>query len=57
VRFLENMDRGVHLSPDSKALRGAIAGLRGAALALNERLTQRYFNVGRATAWATPVRG
>jgi uncharacterized alpha-E superfamily protein len=57
VRFLESMDRGVHLSPDSKALRGAIAGLRGAALALNERLTQRYFNVGRATAFAMPVRG
>ncbi|HTQ36183.1 MAG TPA: circularly permuted type 2 ATP-grasp protein [Steroidobacteraceae bacterium] len=56
VRFLESMDRGAHLSPDSKALRDAISGLRGAALDLNDRLTQRFFNVGRAPAWATSVR-
>lgn len=57
LRFLECMDRSVHLSPDSQALRYAISDLRGAALGLNDRLTQRFFNVGRATAWATPVRG
>jgi len=56
VRFLESMDRGAHLSPDSKALRDAISGLRGAALELNDRLTQRFFNVGRAPAWATQIR-
>jgi len=56
VRFLESMDRSVHLSPDSTALREAISGLRGAALELNDRLTQRFFNVGRAPAWATQLR-
>ncbi len=52
VKFLEGMDRGVHLNPESTALRDAISGLRGAALELNDRLTQRFFNVGRAPAWA-----
>jgi uncharacterized circularly permuted ATP-grasp superfamily protein/uncharacterized alpha-E superfamily protein len=56
VRFLEGMDRGAHLSPDSKALREAISGLRRAALELNDRLTQRFFNVGRAPAWAAQLR-
>jgi uncharacterized circularly permuted ATP-grasp superfamily protein/uncharacterized alpha-E superfamily protein len=56
VRFLDSMDRGAHLSPDSKALREAISGLRGAALELNDRLTQRFFNVGRAPSWATQLR-
>jgi uncharacterized alpha-E superfamily protein len=55
VKFLESMDRSVHLSPDSKALRDAIAGLRGAALELNDRLTQRFFNVGRAQTWAAQL--
>jgi uncharacterized alpha-E superfamily protein len=52
VKFLEGMDRAAHLNPDSQQLRDAISGLRGAALELNDRLTQRFFNVGRATAWA-----
>ncbi len=56
VRFLESMDRGTHLNPDSEALRDAISGLRGAALELNDRLTQRFFNVGRAQSWATQLR-
>jgi uncharacterized circularly permuted ATP-grasp superfamily protein/uncharacterized alpha-E superfamily protein len=56
VRFLEGMDRGTHLNPDSEALRDAISGLRGAALELNDRLTQRFFNVGRAQSWATQLR-
>jgi uncharacterized circularly permuted ATP-grasp superfamily protein/uncharacterized alpha-E superfamily protein len=56
VKFLEGMDRGTHLSPDSEALRDAISGLRGAALELNDRLTQRFFNVGRAQSWATQLR-
>jgi uncharacterized alpha-E superfamily protein len=55
VDFLEGMDRGVHLSPDSQALRDTISGLRGAALKLNDRLTQRFFNVGRAPTWATQL--
>jgi hypothetical protein len=50
------MDRGTHLNPDSEALRDAISGLRGAALELNDRLTQRFFNVGRAQSWATQLR-
>jgi hypothetical protein len=32
-------------------LRDTISGLRGAALELNDRLTQRFFNVGRSPAW------
>ena len=55
VKFLAEMDREKHLNPDSQELRNAIAGLRGAALDLNDRLTQRFFNVGRAPAWA-PLR-
>jgi uncharacterized circularly permuted ATP-grasp superfamily protein/uncharacterized alpha-E superfamily protein len=53
VKFLNEMDRGRHLSPDSEALRNAIGGLRGAALELNDRLTQRFFNVGRAPSWTS----
>jgi uncharacterized circularly permuted ATP-grasp superfamily protein/uncharacterized alpha-E superfamily protein len=53
VKFLEEMDRDKHLSPDSIELRNAISGLRGAALDLNDRLTQRFFNVGRAPAWSS----
>jgi uncharacterized circularly permuted ATP-grasp superfamily protein/uncharacterized alpha-E superfamily protein len=53
VRFLGEMDRGKHLNPDSKELRNAISGLRGAALELNDQLTQRFFNVGRAPTWSS----
>ncbi len=52
VKFLAGMDRDRDLSPESPRLRNAIAGLRAAALALNEQLTQRFFNVGHAPAWA-----
>lgn len=55
VKFLNEMDRDVHLSPDSPSLRAAITGLRGAALELNDRLTQRFFNVGRTSTWS-PLR-
>ena len=55
VKFLEGMDRSLLLSPDSQELRDAISGLRGAALELNDRLTQRFFNVGRAQAWAAQL--
>lgn len=51
VKFLDGMDREAHLSPDSELLRETISGLRGAALELNDRLTQRFFNVGRASSW------
>jgi uncharacterized circularly permuted ATP-grasp superfamily protein/uncharacterized alpha-E superfamily protein len=55
VKFLEGMDRGVHLNPESEQLRDTISGLRSAALELNNRLAKRFFNVGRATP-ATSVR-
>lgn len=55
VQQLEALDPGKHLNPDSAVLRDTISGLRGAALELNDRLTQRFFNVGRAPAWATSV--
>jgi uncharacterized alpha-E superfamily protein len=55
VKFLNEMDRDKHLHPESAELRNAISGLRGAALELNDRLTQRFFNVGRAPAWS-PLR-
>jgi CRP-like cAMP-binding protein len=35
-----------------RELREAIAGLRAAALKLNDELTQRFFNVGHAPSWA-----
>jgi uncharacterized alpha-E superfamily protein len=56
VNTLESLDPGKHLNPESSELRDAISGLRGAALELNDRLTQRFFNVGRAQRWAQSVR-
>jgi uncharacterized circularly permuted ATP-grasp superfamily protein/uncharacterized alpha-E superfamily protein len=52
VRFLSNLDPGKHLSPDSPELRKVISDLRSAALELNDRLTQRFFNVGQARSWS-----
>jgi uncharacterized alpha-E superfamily protein len=52
VEFLQAMDRDRHLNPDSAELRNAISGLRAASMALNDQLTQRFFNVGHAPAWA-----
>jgi uncharacterized alpha-E superfamily protein len=56
IERLGSLDPGTHLNPDSQVLRDAISGLRGAALELNDRLTQRFFNVGRAQSWAQTVR-
>jgi uncharacterized alpha-E superfamily protein len=56
VQALEALDPGKHLNPESTELRDAISGMRGAALELNDHLTQRFFNVGRAPAWAASVR-
>jgi uncharacterized alpha-E superfamily protein len=56
VQALEALDPGQHLNPESPVLRDVISGLRGAALELNDRLTQRFFNVGRAQSWAQTVR-
>jgi uncharacterized circularly permuted ATP-grasp superfamily protein/uncharacterized alpha-E superfamily protein len=53
VHFLSTMDPGKHLSPDSPELRKVITGLRTAALELNDRLTQRFFNVGQARNWSS----
>ncbi|MEO6184705.1 MAG: circularly permuted type 2 ATP-grasp protein, partial [Steroidobacteraceae bacterium] len=53
VKFLMEMDRGKHLNPESEELRATISGLRGAALQLNDRLTQRFFNVGQARGWSS----
>ncbi|MEO6079607.1 MAG: circularly permuted type 2 ATP-grasp protein [Steroidobacteraceae bacterium] len=53
VRFLTDMDRGRHLNPESEELRNTISGLRNAALQLNDRLTQRFFNVGQARTWSS----
>ncbi len=53
VRFLTDMDRGQHLNPESGELRDVISGLRNAALELNDRLTQRFFNVGQARNWSS----
>jgi hypothetical protein len=52
VRFLSEMDRERHLNPESEELRNTISGLRAAVAQLNDELTQRFFNVGRAPAWA-----
>lgn len=52
LEFLQGMDRDRHLNPDSAQLRSAISGLRAAAMSLNDQLTQRFFNVGHAPAWA-----
>jgi uncharacterized alpha-E superfamily protein len=52
VRFLTEMDRDLHLNPDSEQLRNTVSGLRAAAIELSERLTKRFFNVGHASAWA-----
>lgn len=52
VRFLMEMDRDRHLNPESPELRATISGLRAATLALNDELTQRFFNVGHAPSWA-----
>ncbi len=52
IRFLETMDRDRHLRPESVELRSAVSGLRAAAMNLNDELTQRFFNVGHAPAWA-----
>jgi hypothetical protein len=49
---LDSLDPGTHLNPESQVLRDAISGLRGAALELNDRLTQRFFNASRAQTWA-----
>jgi uncharacterized circularly permuted ATP-grasp superfamily protein/uncharacterized alpha-E superfamily protein len=54
VQFLTDMDRGKHLNPESEELRGVVMGLRNAALELNDRLTQRFFNVGKARNWSSP---
>jgi uncharacterized circularly permuted ATP-grasp superfamily protein/uncharacterized alpha-E superfamily protein len=53
VTFLMELDRGKHLNPESEELRDAISGLRTAALELNNRLTQRFFNVGQARNWSS----
>jgi uncharacterized alpha-E superfamily protein len=53
VRLLGSLDPGRHLSPDSPELRNVISGLRSAALELNDRLTQRFFNVGQARTWSS----
>jgi uncharacterized alpha-E superfamily protein len=53
VQTLTNMDPGKHLNPESKELRNVISGLRRAALDLNDRLTQRFFNVGQARNWSS----
>jgi uncharacterized alpha-E superfamily protein len=53
VSFLMELDRGKHLNPESEELRDAISGLRTAALELNNRLTQRFFNVGQARNWSS----
>jgi uncharacterized alpha-E superfamily protein len=53
VRYLIEMDRGQHLNPESEELRKVISGLRNAALELNDRLTQRFFNVGQARTWSS----
>jgi uncharacterized alpha-E superfamily protein len=53
VKFLMEMDRGKHLNPESEELRACISGLRDAALQLNDRLTQRFFNVGQARGWSS----
>jgi len=55
VHTLSNMDPGRHLNPESEELRNVISGLRSAALELNDRITQRFFNVGQARNWA-PLR-
>lgn len=52
VKFLTEMDRDLHLNPDSKQLRNTVSGLRAAALELSDQLTKRFFNVGHASAWA-----
>ncbi len=52
VAFLAGMDRDRQLHPGALPLRDAISGLRAASLALNERLTQRFFNVGHAPSWS-----
>ncbi len=52
VETLANLDPGKHLNPEGTELRAAISGMRGGALELNDRLTQRFFNVGRAPSWA-----
>jgi uncharacterized circularly permuted ATP-grasp superfamily protein/uncharacterized alpha-E superfamily protein len=53
VKTLSTMDPGKHLNPESEELRNVITGLRRAALDLNDRLTQRFFNVGQARNWSS----
>lgn len=53
LQTLEGLDRERDLAPDNAQLRAAIDTLRGAAFALNDRLTLRFFNHAHTAAWAT----
>jgi uncharacterized alpha-E superfamily protein len=53
VRFLESIDQARDLNPESRALRDAIAGLRGGVLELNDLLTRRFFNLRQASTWSS----
>jgi len=55
VKALESLDPATDLNPESQVLRDAIAGMRGAALELNDLLTRRFFNVGHTPAWAVQM--
>jgi uncharacterized alpha-E superfamily protein len=52
LKFLTGMDRARHLNPDSRELRDTVGALRAASFALNDALTQRFFNIGHAPAWS-----
>ena len=53
LQTLEGLDRARDLHPENTHLRETIDALRSAAFALNDRLTQRFFNHAETAVWAT----
>jgi len=53
LQTLEGLDPTRDLQPENTHLRETIDALRGAAFALSDRLTQRFFNHAETAVWAT----
>ena len=53
LRTLESLDPNFDLQPESSVMRDTISALRNAAFALNDRITQRFFNHTQAAVHAT----